>query len=488
MMNPASKEIMSRTASYPLLALSGIIIPLLLCCACATTPIQKDDAFSIAVESFQDESYVEGARAAWQFVDAADPDDPRYDRGLKLVAAASEKLGMTFIAAMMYRQIAMERRNMEVVPEALYGLKRIVETHPYSEDLLVTSFIAAETFSELPADVRAFVNYHQGLDLVRRGSYEWAEQHFSQIPETDPYFFEAEYVRAVRLVADGDYPKAIQMLKKMLEEKGLSRRTRTNAHRTLARLAFEEKRYKDALLHFDMIRELAPNDPDILIESAWTYFYLGDSRKTLGLLVALDAPVHRRHISPERYLLEALALRRLCQFGAARAAATKLERRYGESIRKLSEGYLPSEIEELQKSARYLTGSRDSVLFVESLNAEKKILEYHQEELGESLYTFLNSMYQRGMETAKASVTAQMEDDLNQLAEELLASREGVRLIIHELGVSLLRGRRRPQGAAEKPAFEIPKTGQKVFYSFDSEYWTDELDDLMVVAEDRCID
>ena len=75
-----------------------------------------------------------------------------------------------------------------------------------------------------------------------------------------------------------------------------------------------------------------------------------------------------------------------------------------------------------------------------------------------------------------------------ELTEELLSAREGVRLIIHELGVSLLRGRRRPAGAKEKPAVEVPLTGDRVFYKFNGEYWTDELDDLVVIAEDRCID
>jgi hypothetical protein len=27
-----------------------------------------------------------------------------------------------------------------------------------------------------------------------------------------------------------------------------------------------------------------------------------------------------------------------------------------------------------------------------------------------------------------------------------------------------------------------------VFYNFEGEFWTDELDDFVVVAEDRCID
>jgi hypothetical protein len=63
-----------------------------------------------------------------------------------------------------------------------------------------------------------------------------------------------------------------------------------------------------------------------------------------------------------------------------------------------------------------------------------------------------------------------------------------VRLILHELSVALLRGRRRPGGPPEAPPPKIQVGGKKVGYRFDGEFWTDELDDLVVFAEDRCID
>jgi len=41
---------------------------------------------------------------------------------------------------------------------------------------------------------------------------------------------------------------------------------------------------------------------------------------------------------------------------------------------------------------------------------------------------------------------------------------------------------------AEQPAVEVPLSGERVFFPFTGEYWTDEMDDLVVVAEDRCVD
>jgi hypothetical protein len=116
------------------------------------------------------------------------------------------------------------------------------------------------------------------------------------------------------------------------------------------------------------------------------------------------------------------------------------------------------------------------------------ILIASRDDLGKGLGDYLEDLYARGIEEGKRREEELIGRELDELTEELLSSQEGVRLIVHELGVSLLRGRRRPPGAVEKPAVEVPIRGDNVFYPFWGEYWTDEMDDLNVIAEDRCID
>ena len=321
-----------------------VILSLLVSACQVRIPEDKDGAFTYAVEAVQHEAYRRGADAAWVFLDSADPDDPRYDRGLRLLARSAEGLELPWAAGMLYREIAQRRQNMEIIPVALRGLERIVESGVYDEDSLLTSFIAGEEFGDLPPDVQAFVSYYKGLDLLRHGYDAWAEANFSRIGPRGPYAARAEYARAVRLVAAGDFATATEKLVALRNRPDVDARLEADIERTLARMAFEEQAYEVALKHYEAIRYLAPEDPEILLEMAWTYYYLGDSRKTLGLLVALNAPAYRRYISPERYLLEALALRRLCQFEAARHATVKLERRFAPSLAALDAGVLPREI------------------------------------------------------------------------------------------------------------------------------------------------
>jgi tetratricopeptide (TPR) repeat protein len=449
-------------------------------------PVDKDVVFSAAVEQLQHENYVEAANAAWEFLQVSTTDDPRYDRGQRLLTQAAEGMGLQWAAAMLYRDIAKARRNIALLPDAILGLQRIVETGVYDEDMLVTSFLASEDFGHLPDEVGGFVHFYKGLDLARRGRDDWAEVHFQAIEESSPYWARAQYVHAVRLVADGNYTAAIEALEKLEKVENIQEDQRREVVRSLARIAFDEQRFEDALGYYQQLQELAPDDPDILLEMAWTQFYLGDSRKTLGLIVALDAPVHGEFISPSRYLLEALALRRLCQFGAAREAAVRLELRYQHVLDDIGKGVLPEDIPELVKAARLRGRSQPNAQVMASLDAEMAIV--RSSHFDDGLGRYLTDLYERGEAEVDRRESELIGNDVGALTEELLWADEGVRLIVHELGVSMLRGRRRPAGAIEKPAVEIPITGDRVFFEFEGEYWTDELDDLLVVAEDRCAD
>ncbi len=463
-----------------------LLLALALSSGCASVPVVKDEAFTFAVEAVQEDRYVHGADAAYNFLSAADPDDPRYDRGLRLLARSCEGMGLRFAAALIYREIAQQRRNMELVPDAIQGIERIVQSDYYDEDTLITSFVAAEEFGYLPPETEAFVRFHKGLDLARRGEDEWAAVHFSAIPQTSPYAVRADYVQAVRLIADGSFSEARLLLEDLRERDTITPELARQVERALARLAFEEMRYGDAQVHFEKLQVLAPDDPEILLEAAWTHYYQGDSRKTLGLLIALDAPVHESFISPERYLLEALALRRLCQFDAARAAAVSLERRYEGALDDLSRGDLPEDIPEIREAARLRGFSKPYAKHMDRLHAERAALPRLR--VGDGLKAYLEELYDRGLTEAERKEQERIGRDADELAEEMLSSVEGVRLIVHELGVSLLRGRRRPPGALERPAVAVPVTGENAFYPFNGEYWTDEMDDLVVIAEDRCIE
>jgi hypothetical protein len=246
------------------------------------------------------------------------------------------------------------------------------------------------------------------------------------------------------------------------------------------------KRYDLALGHYETIHSTAKEDPSLLLEMAWCHFYLGNLERALGLLIALDAPAYGDLIAPERYLLEALTLQNLCQFEPARKAAVRLRDRHGDALEDLYRGVPLDESKALRKSASLRPGSSEVIAFRRRIEVEVGLIDGLRRRLGDELGDGLDGIYDHGVFEAKRVESAEIDSEMRHVSQELLAAEEGVRLILHELGVALLRGRKRtvPTGGDETDTVGP----LDVVYRFDSEFWTDEVDDLVVRMEDRCID
>jgi len=467
-------------------------------CGAPALMVAREDAYEQGVAALGEDDAVLALRAVWRYQKGAGPDDPRYDRALKLLGRAAERLELRYAASIWYLAIAQGGRDPELLPDAIEGLERIIRGGPHDEALLVTGFLAAADLgAALPSRLQAFVDYQAGLDNQRRGDGEWAAQRFARIPKKSPYWWRARYVGAVRQVATGRLDAAQATLEAMIAEADDPNRVgvadlpadlRLDVERSLARLHFEAGRWDQALQHYDRVRAEAPSDASLLLEMAWANFYNGATRRALGLLLALDAPQFSDVIAPERYLLEAICLRRLCQFDPARQAAVRLGARYADAYRELESGAPLIEDRALAAAAEHHPEVRDLAALEASLVAERARVTALSEELEPELVRGLDEVYARGLEEVRRRKRERLGTALYAVANQLLSARENVRLVTHELAVALLRGRRRPEGPRERDPARLGATDGRVVYRFDGEFWTDELDDLLVLVEDRCIE
>ena len=482
-------------------SLSRVVMSLcvgLLCSGCSSlfVEIPKDhqQAFLFGVERAQSGHHEASAQAAWYYLKNTDEDDPRYDRTLRLLARGAEGMGLTYAASAWYLEIASSQRDVGLIPEAIEGIKRIVEGESYDEDALINRYIAVEELSSMGAELDSFVHYYQGLHSLRQERKSWSRRHFSLIHPRSPYRLQARYVDAVKWVARGKIKYARKSFESLLKElspeaklpmlQNLWRDTMTS----LARLAMERRDVDEALRYFEEVRERVPDDPELLLEIAWAHHLKGDPRRALGFLLALDAPIYGKLIAPERYILEAMTYRSLCHFGPARQAAVRLSLRYRQALDDLYNGVPPESSKALRSAASLRPGLRSLSLFIESLSREERMIKERKGHLGPELTQALISMYARGRAAAEVRREGALRREIERLTEELLSAEEGVRLITHELGVALLRGRRPPAGRGPIPPVGEIAQPKQVMYQFNGEFWTDELDELVVAAEDRCID
>lgn len=469
------------------LLLVGFLIFTLAGCASSRFSEKHGKVYQQAVQASQNDKPAMAAAAAYHYLQGATVDDPKYDRALRVMARNAERLGLSYAASLWFLDIARSRRNVELVDDAVAGLERIIKEYPYDRRTILDGFLATADISGLAPAQQAFVSFEQGTDSFQRGLQKWGLDSFKQIPENNAYRLRAKYVLAARRLARYELNKGRKSLEELLDE-DLPRDLETKVHRTLARTEFEVQNYERALEHYRAIQDRAPEHPRLLLEMAWSHYYLGHYKRALGLLIALDAPVYRELIAPRRYLLEALALRKICQFGPARKAAIRLEQRHGDALDDLYRGMPLDRSKSLRQAAGLRAGGRAIAEFRDRIEAEQKMLDKFAKKLGPKLTKRLRAIYEQGVSEARRRENEQLQDEMQQLAQELLSAEEGVRLILHELGVALLRGQRGSTLTEGGNPIESIGPRKRIIYRFNGEFWTDELDDLVVRMEDRCIE
>ncbi len=460
-------------------------------CASVQLAEDRDAVFSQAVEAHLNEEHTLSAAAANRYIAGSSAEDPRYDRALRILGESTEQLGFSYAASLWFLDVAQARRDPDVVDDAVRGLERIMGEDAFDEATILRGFVATDEVGSLPPEQRGFMYYHQGLNSLRNGLDEWALQQFARIPQGSPYAMRARYVMAVERLTDYKLSETEATLTSILEgdrDGRLPEDLRRDIQRTLARIAFEQGRYRDALVQYQELRKNAVEDPSLLLEMAWSHYYLGEYERALGLLIALDAPAYSSLIAPERFMLEALSLRSICQFEPARNAAVRLRKAYGDALDDLYRGVPLLESESLRRAARLRTGGRGIGEFRVRLETELAMIEDLEDDLGPELSDRLRQIYSEGIVEASRREDAELGKEMAAVSEELLNAEEGVRLILHELGVALLRGRRRPADAPPRMRIEESFGPDEILFVFQGEFWTDELDDLVVTMEDRCID
>ena len=480
--------------------LSASLVMMSACGGAPPLPEDHQAAFVYGVEQQQAGRYSASAAGAWAYLKGGGEDDPRYDRALRLLARDAEALGLSYAASRWWLDIARARRDATLVPEAIDAIRRLSERGAYDEEGLINDFLAVVDLPKLGPQLEDFVSYTQGLHSLRQLKTSWAQERFAMIHVRSPYRARADYALAVFNLARGKRASAEATFKRLAQLGEVSAETervieglipddvRRDALTSLARLSMQSGDYATGLERFERVREELPNAPELLLEIAWAHYYKGDPRRALGYLLALDAPMYSALIAPERYILEALTLRALCQFGPAREATNRLKERYQRALSDLYSGVPPERSSALRAAAGTRDTLRGASRFLEQLKAERTLLTTLSPKLGEGLTAALREVYERGVASAEAQLEGATRREANTLAQELLSADEAVRLIAHELAVALLRGRQPPIGRPPVPPLEEAGRREQGVFRFTGEFWTDELDELVVAAEDRCID
>jgi hypothetical protein len=409
-------------------------------------------------------------------------------RDLAAYDLAKALIGLGFVQAGVehYVGIVEGRHVPDLVNKSLVDLVPMYTDHRLDRDRLVESVLYGNQYSDLPPGVTDFVEYQQALTDIRHGFVDWGRPRMEALAATKrPYSYFARYTLAVEHVARKDDDVAAETFVAIAKADDAPAEVRDDARLALARILYEKKKFEDAWKVYSEIDTALRLDDAVIIEKSWDLVSNGNQQRALGLLIGLGAPAFRDLFAPERDLIRALALRRLCQYRSAHVAVRDFRSRYGQVLKAIRAGVPIRDVPIVRKwsvagDARLAELDR---LRVELL-AEQVLLPT----VGDKpLRAHLATIYSSSVAHAQLAVAPRLEHATERVADELLRVEEQMNLIDYEVGVGLFKSGDTAGASTSKRVEDIPYGSQDSYFRFDGEYWSDEIGDYTVFAEDRCV-
>jgi len=428
------------------------------------------------------------AHEAWGMYPASE--EKREAAELALADALVE-LGFEQAAAAHYFNVVQRRNMLQLLPRALAGVERLARRGLVLEEDLLRGVLAETELANLPPDLSDFLHYQRGIANLRLGNQRWTDYEFGRIRANGVYAQRARLTQAVAHVRDNEPAEALRMVEEMLLT-DLDPDVRQEALLIQARLLFEAGRMEEAIAAFrevDQTRNVPAGE--VLLERAWSHYRQDKLHDAMGLLYALGAPAHVDLFLPEAYVLRGLIYQRFCHFRAARRAAKEFRARYGEAIEEVEAGTSPFEIPMVAHATSILPHVAAVLRISDGAREEQERLDDQGGWIDEGgLRRHLDQLYEQVGARLEWIRARTVSAGANVIAERLLTAREQANLLEYEVGVSIHRRVNDAEGKVYRrpEAQVVPRTGDRTFYKFNGEYWSDELGDMRFLIENRCVE
>jgi len=436
-------------------------------------------------DSLRDENWAELISKAQNQFDDVKKDSLDAAEARLFQAYGLYRLNFNFTATEVFADLTRSKVGTQVGERALSGLEEISINSLVDPDFVHGEILNDVEFGVLAANLQDFVSYYNGLFNIQKGFHKWGEAELKKINPGSHWGLKLKYIDALRDVQAKNIDAALEKFKSITENPQAAESIKNDALHQMGRLIFEKGNYEDAYKIFKQVKLNERERGFILLERAWARYYQKDYSKSLGLLTAFDAPMFDPARTPESYILKMIIYKELCHYDAALDVARDFRARFKKSLNAIHRRADLKKDPFLVSSSLMDQRYEPLVSYLNMLRDERTRFDA----LGWSGYSFYKGMrirYRNKIGETEAKLSRLLEDKTRQAAEALLDWQEQMTFLDYQTRLDSLRIVRKGNEVQYQSPPIPGLTFNKIYWTFQDEFWLDELEDMKAFIESRC--
>lgn len=398
---------------------------------------------------------------------------------------------------------------------SLRGLIVLTDTIPGDPSLMERLALFASYFPQnVPEKYRDQFAYLVGRHLYQQMATDEALRLLTAVSPRSEFYARSRYIAAITNVAAYQAGPAIDQFKEVLrylqneessgdlnaEERELLELTTLG----MARTFYSTGDYQTSLKYYSMIQRRSDDWPKALFESSWAFFQTDDYNKALGNLHSLNSPFFSDAYFPEGPILSAVIYFYNCKYKRVRSVLSDFDYYYaplkGEVQAVVSQYQDPTEMFDWIRSLRKGEVDFDPQLYrilnaalsdaevtrtfdlVDTIQEETEKIEtmpdtWVSSALGESLVQESQLALSFARNNAGTLATQRLERVVREL-DELIQQKDEIKFEVAnaeqgQIQADIRAGMEVSGNVTE--ARNVQVSDEELYWTFDGEYWRDEL-------------
>lgn len=453
------------------------------------SPNEVSQPYDEAKKALQKKQYYKSAALAWWFLKNHTTADKNYENAEFIMAKSLDSIRLFMPAVEYYFEVVRHGAAKELITESLSALFRIIENEPYDYHLIEQELIANAEFEFFSGDFDEKIKYIQGKENYLREDKPWADKKFEQLDEAEVSALKVRFAKALERLSDDNADEIVEEMDAIIKLSPSRSDILNKTIKAKARLLYERKDYKGSLEAYETLSSSVLTWRDVFLEKAWNAYWLYDYSKALGYLHALKAPHFQGMYQPEKYLLQSVVLRNLCQYPHVRESIYAFRSAYSDTIDQIREGLALDEIASLKQAALSHPKIFPLHQLLQQMRKEADTIKSKAPDywLSSGLVEHLKKIYNLKAKELEAEIASLNDEVLKEVSEDLIHYNEQLNVLEYETRMDEFR---RASFSDPKPPIDFPQkkvlNSDVIHWKFDQEYWIDELNHYQVNLESVC--